>query len=75
MARPTELNPDIAELVAWTLYRALERVSPTACISGEPFEGHESIIDGGFDLLAVAREMIREFQREGIVIRRGENAR
>jgi hypothetical protein len=58
-------NPALSrEVVAWALYRALEGASPAACVSGEPCEGETSVIDGCFDLYAVADRFIAEIYRK-----------
>lgn len=54
--------------IAWSLYEALQEATPTACVSGAPKEGDDCIIDGGFDLFLVAREMIKDLHARGFTI-------
>ncbi len=54
------------EKVAWALYRALKRRNSRAYVE-EPQRRVESAIDGHFFMMAVARALIRDLEKDGLM--------
>ena len=67
MAASYRPKTEEANLTAQAIYEALKRDAPRALIQGEPIHGYGSVIDGKFNLLRVARQVLVSLRRAALL--------